>query len=211
MALDAGPFIRTGTRGSPSWPGSNPETGYVDADCSDQSAEAACRRGGPYVEGAVRGLAVDDRHRRARFASHLLSDLNIERVVDAPQRPVPVPEIQVLPDGAAGRQILRQRLPLAPGPEHVEDRVQDLPNVHRPRPAATLRRADQRGDQRPFSLRQIALIAQPAAVRRRSMLRLPHEAPLLPNQTPHNESQPIPATQLRSGWALRTGTAAACV
>ena len=26
MALDAGPFIRTGTRGSPSWPGSNPES-----------------------------------------------------------------------------------------------------------------------------------------------------------------------------------------
>ena len=28
----------------------HPETGYVDADCSDQSAEAACRRGGPYVD-----------------------------------------------------------------------------------------------------------------------------------------------------------------
>src|SRR5215204_4374756 len=26
---------------------------------------------------------------------------------------------------------------------------------------------------------------------------------LSPNQTPHNESQPIPATQLLSGWALR--------
>ena len=51
MALDAGPFIRTGTRGSPSWPGSNPETGYVDADCSDQSAEAAFRPAGPYVWG----------------------------------------------------------------------------------------------------------------------------------------------------------------
>ena len=35
MALDAAPFIRTGTRGSPSWPGSNPETGYVDPDCSE--------------------------------------------------------------------------------------------------------------------------------------------------------------------------------
>src|SRR4051812_4015268 len=51
MALDADPFMRTGTRGSPSWPGSDPETGYVDADCSDQGAEAACRRGGPYVDG----------------------------------------------------------------------------------------------------------------------------------------------------------------
>src|SRR5215208_8352471 len=77
MARDAGPFIRTGTRGSPSWPGSNPETGYVDADCSDQSAEAACRRGGPYVDGTLCGLAVDDRRRRARFAACVLPHLNI--------------------------------------------------------------------------------------------------------------------------------------
>ena len=37
MALDAGPFMRLGTRGSPSWPGFDPENGYVDADCSDSS------------------------------------------------------------------------------------------------------------------------------------------------------------------------------
>src|SRR5260221_2252993 len=46
---DAVSFMRTGTRGSPSWPGLCPETGYVDADCSDQIAQAPCRRGGPYV------------------------------------------------------------------------------------------------------------------------------------------------------------------
>src|SRR5215207_8411195 len=62
-----GPFIRTGTRGSPSWPGSNPETGYVDADCSDQSAEAACRRGGPYVGGRFNTCAA------AAFACGLAS------------------------------------------------------------------------------------------------------------------------------------------
>jgi hypothetical protein len=47
------PFIRTGTRGSPSWQGSNPETGYVAADCSDQSAEATsiCPQN-PSVSGA---------------------------------------------------------------------------------------------------------------------------------------------------------------
>src|SRR5829696_7208859 len=68
MALDAGPFIRTGTRGSPSWPGSNPETGYVDADCSDQSADAACKRGGPYVDGTLCGLAVDDHRGRCALS-----------------------------------------------------------------------------------------------------------------------------------------------
>jgi hypothetical protein len=39
----------------------DPETGYVDADCSDQVAEIACRRGGPYVSRRFRALAVNDR------------------------------------------------------------------------------------------------------------------------------------------------------
>src|SRR5215472_14726632 len=38
--------MRTGRRESPSWPGLRPETGYVDADCSDLIAETPCRRGG---------------------------------------------------------------------------------------------------------------------------------------------------------------------
>src|SRR3954465_2041357 len=201
MALDAGPFIRTGTRGSPSWPGSNPETGYVDADCSDQSAEAACRRGGPYVDGTLCGLAVDDRRRRARLAACVLPHLNIERVVDALQRPVPVPQVEVLPDGAARRQVLRQRLPLTPRPEHIKDRVEDLTNVHRSRAAAALGRTDQRSHQCPFGVRQITLVTQAAPVGRRSMFRLPHEAP--PNQVPSKESQAIPATQVLSGTALK--------
>lgn len=46
---DAASFMRTGTRGSPSWPGRCPQAGYVDADCLDQIAKTACGRGGPYV------------------------------------------------------------------------------------------------------------------------------------------------------------------
>lgn len=61
MALDAGPFMRLGMRGSPSWPGFDPETGYVDADCSDQLAETACRRGGPYVCAGRRDMSADNR------------------------------------------------------------------------------------------------------------------------------------------------------
>src|SRR5215203_2280545 len=49
MALDAVSFMRTRVRGTPSWPGHNPETGYVGADQSGHLAQAACRRGGPYV------------------------------------------------------------------------------------------------------------------------------------------------------------------
>src|SRR5262252_8322791 len=38
--------MRTGTRESPSWPGRCPETGYVDADCSDLIAKTSCGRAG---------------------------------------------------------------------------------------------------------------------------------------------------------------------
>src|SRR3954468_8348635 len=41
--------MRTRARGTPSWPGQGPETGYVGADRSDHLAQAACGRGGPYV------------------------------------------------------------------------------------------------------------------------------------------------------------------
>src|SRR5215217_1450501 len=121
--------------------------------------------------------------------------------VDASQRPVPVPQVEVLPDGAARRQVLRQRLPLTPRPEHIKDRVEDLTNVHCSRAAAALCRTDQRSHQRPFGLRQITLVTQAAPVGGRSMFRLPHEAP--PNQVPFKESQAIPATQVLSGTALR--------
>ena len=50
MALDAGPFMRTRTRGSPSWPTTlRRKAGYVFADCSEHQTQTACRRGGPYV------------------------------------------------------------------------------------------------------------------------------------------------------------------
>src|SRR4051812_40173388 len=49
MAFDAVIFMRTRMRGTPSWPGHNPETGYVGADRSDHLAQTPCGRGGPYV------------------------------------------------------------------------------------------------------------------------------------------------------------------
>jgi hypothetical protein len=49
VACNAGGFfMRTGTRGYPSWPGLDPETGYVDADRIADSNHP-CGRGGPYV------------------------------------------------------------------------------------------------------------------------------------------------------------------
>src|SRR4051812_22779795 len=50
--------MRTRARGTPSWPGQGPETGYVGADRSDHLAQAACRRGGPYVFKSLQRLRV---------------------------------------------------------------------------------------------------------------------------------------------------------
>src|SRR6266446_6806657 len=72
------------------------------------------------------------------------------------------------------RQVLRQRLPLAARREHVEDRVQNLADVHlAPTPTAFSRRY-RRFDQRPLAVAQIARVAQAVAVGRTAMFRLPH-------------------------------------
>src|SRR3954466_2505314 len=51
MALDAVSLMRARVRGTPSWPGHDPETGYVGADRSDHSqkllADGAGRCGSP--------------------------------------------------------------------------------------------------------------------------------------------------------------------
>ena len=122
-------------------------------------------------------------------------------MVDAVERAVPVPQVEILPNRAAGRQVLRQRLPLAPRPEHVKDGVQDLSDVHGPRPPAAFGRADERRDQRPFRIGHVAGIAQPPSICRCPMLRLPHRSPSDSERS--RESQPTLTPQLLPGWALR--------
>ena len=133
----------------------------------------------------------------------LLARRDVERVVDALQRAVPVPQHEVVMRRALRRQVLRQRLPLAAGRQHVEDRVQNLAHIHVARPAAALGRRDHRLDQRPFGIGQIARIAQAATVGGAAMFRRPHRAPLASIRVPDNESQPIPPTQQLLGSALK--------
>lgn len=70
---------------------------------------------------------------------------------NAAERSIPLPQVQVLPDRAARRQVLRQRLPLTPCPQHGEDCVEHLADVHAPGPSPALGGVDQRLDQRPKS------------------------------------------------------------
>src|SRR5688500_3053167 len=98
-------------------------------------------------------------------------------MMNAAKRAIPFPQVEILPDRAPGRQVLRQCLPLAAGPQHVEDGVEHLADVHGPRSSTALGRADQRLDQRPLHIRQVALVAQSTPIRCPAVLRLPHTAP----------------------------------
>ena len=74
----------------------------------------------------------------ARLAALAFARRDIERVVEALQRAVPVPQHEVIVRRAFGRQVLGQGLPLAARREHVKDGVQHLADVHVARPAAAL-------------------------------------------------------------------------
>src|SRR5204863_4652262 len=55
MALDAVSFMRARVRGTPSWPGHDPETGYVGADRSDHSQKLLADGAGHTFQRSVHG------------------------------------------------------------------------------------------------------------------------------------------------------------
>src|SRR6478735_7895951 len=136
----------------------------------------AGRAWSPLLSG-LGALAVDDRGRRARLAAFALPRRHIERMVNALQRAVPLPQHEISVRRALWRQVLRQRCPLATGREHVEDRVQNLTDIHFAPPAAALGRRNCRPHQRPLSIRQIARVTQATAIGSTAMFRLPHWQP----------------------------------
>ena len=97
--------------------------------------------------------------------------------MDAIERPVLVPAPQVVVHRAAWGQVLWQRGPLAAGAQDVHHPVQHRSYVHRPFVAAALRQWDQRADDRPFLVGQIARVAQLAAVVSWPVLGRPHGRP----------------------------------
>ena len=105
--------------------------------------------------GAFHALAIDEAGCGAGFARGFLSALDVEHMMDAIQRAIPVPQAKVIMHGASGRQLLGQRGPFAAG----------------------LVRRDQRLDMRPLLIGQIARIAQLVAVLTGAVFISPHGAP----------------------------------
>src|SRR3984885_10916576 len=64
-------------------------------------------------------LCVDDCCRWTGLARRFLPAFDIESMVDAPQRAIPLPAVEVVVHRAARRQVLRDCAPLAAGAQEV--------------------------------------------------------------------------------------------
>src|SRR3954464_612380 len=95
---------------------------------------------------ALDALAVDDRGGGACLLSRQFPHLDEQGEMKSIQRAIPVPQLEVVMDRAARRQILRQSAPLAARGKQVKDAVHNLPDIHRAMTAGTLFRRDQRFD-----------------------------------------------------------------
>ena len=126
---------------------------------------------------ALDALAVNDRGGRARLASGGFATLHVERVVDAIERAVPIPAIEVIVKRRTRRQVLRDGAPLAASAEDVHQAVDDLALMDMTSVAAALGRRNERLDMRPFRVGQIAGIAQSIAVVASAIFVGPHRRP----------------------------------
>src|SRR3954454_2137024 len=108
------------------------------------------------------------------------------RIMNAIERAVPAPELEVVVHRRARRQVFGDSPPLAACAQDVHQPVHPLAHVHRDLVAATFARPDERLRMAPFLIRQIARIPQLAAVVPRTVLDRPHRRPL------HDSGRPGP-------------------
>src|SRR6185312_7684504 len=150
-------------------------------------------------------LAVDDRGDWACFSSGLLSTFHVKSMVDTIQRAVVVPKREVAIHRAARGQILRDRAPLAARAQHVHQAVDHVADAHRSLATPALRRWNDRCDESPFLICQVAGIAKLAAVVATAVLVRPHRR-YPANRADAIESQVIPTIQDVFGRTLSTGS-----
>src|SRR5947209_20330006 len=72
---------------------------------------------------ALHALAIDDGGGRAGFSFALLPTRHIKRVMDAIQRAVVAPQVEIVEKCAAWWQIFRDRTPLASRAQNIHDPV----------------------------------------------------------------------------------------
>ena len=98
--------------------------------------------------------------------------------MDAIERALPTPQIEIIVKRRTRRQVLRDGAPLAASAEDVHQAVDDLALIDMTSIAAALGRRNERLDMRPFRVGQIAGIAQSIAVVASAIFVGPHRRPL---------------------------------
>jgi len=139
----------------------------------------------PPFFGALHALTVDDGGGGASFSFRLLAAFHVERVMDTIQHAVALPPNEVAMDCAVRRKILRKVAPLTAGAQDIHHPVHDRAHVGSPLAAAALRWGNERFDQRPLVIRQIARVSQVITIVFRAVLMRPHRrSPLESDRLP---------------------------
>lgn len=94
--------------------------------------------------------------------------------MNAAERAVPVPQVEIAEQRALRRQVLRHCPPLATRAENIKQAVENLPDIDLTPATAVLGRRNQGFSQRPFRIRQIARIAQTISIVFPSVSLRPH-------------------------------------
>jgi hypothetical protein len=95
-------------------------------------------------------------------------------MMDAIQRAVPTPQVEIVEQRAPRRQVFGDRPPLATRAQDVHDPVHHFAHIDMAPIAAALGSRNLRGNERPFLVSQIARISQLAAVVTLAVLHRPH-------------------------------------
>ena len=107
--------------------------------------------------GPLDRLAVDARGPRLGLMPGGLADLTPQGVHHVLPGAVVAPLGEVVVDGALGREVVRQHVPLAARTVDVEDGVEDLSHVHLPRPSGEID-GDERLDQGPLVVTEVGRV-----------------------------------------------------
>ena len=90
----------------------------------------------------------------------------------------PTPQVEIIVERRARRQVLGDRPPLTPGAQDIHQAIDDFAHDDMTPIAAALGRRNERLHKRPFLVCQIARIAQPTSVAARPrLLARPHRRP----------------------------------
>src|SRR5207245_10839152 len=113
-----------------------PQAGHDDVPLPAIDLLGVVPAAGLPARAGVHRLAVDAGRAAGPPRLLLLADQLAQLVVDGAQGAVVAPLVVVAPDGALGREVLGEVLPLAAGPQEVEDGVEDITHRGRAGPAA---------------------------------------------------------------------------